>query len=518
MLDLLRVPKALANLTARRLWMGGWVVLIALGLFFRVYHLDHQVYWVDEVNTTLRTLGYTTREVEETLLTGELFRSADLQAFQQPSADRGWLDTWRSLTGSPEHTPLYFLLSRQWVAWFGSSVATWRSIAAVFGVLVFPAVYGLAWELFRNPWVAWGGVAWVAITPVHVLYAQEARPYSLLTLLTALSSALLLRAMRTARWGAWLGYGLTVVLGLYTQLLFGAVAIAHGLYVLLMQGGRLTASTRRYLLVTGGAIALLSPWLWILANSFAKVQRKTRSLGDDRYSLGELLDRWFRVLNQMTVDWELAGWNIVLLLVAIAATVLLCRNTPKHTWLFLLLLGWVPFLLLALPDLVLGGERSLRVRYLLPSALSLHLVLAFALSYIIPAKRRTDIGFQVVFVALLMLQIASCTVTSQRLVWWNKSRPTSSYYQPTAARINRTPQAKILTQSKVSDLIAWSYWLAPNTLLQYLPTDTLPDISDRPILYLHYPSPDLVAQQKTRLSPVYPANNAVDPILWALDP
>ena len=516
---------------ARKLWMGLWVALLVLGVGFRFYHLDYKVYWIDEVNTTLRSLGYTTREVEATLFTGLPFRAADLQAFQQPQAERGWAATWRSLTGSAEHAPLYFLLSRQWVAWFGSTVATWRSVAAILSLCLFPAVYWFCWELFRQPGPGWVAIAWVAVSPLHILYAQEARPYSLLAVMTAVSSASLLAALRTQRWGYWGFYGVTVVIGLYSQLLFGLVAIAHLLYLVLTEKlipekGYASAALRRYGIVSLGAIAAFSPWLWVLGSNLATVQRKTASLAADRYAVSDLIDRWFLVLNQMLIDWELAGWNILLVVGAIAAGVILIRHAPRRAWLLLGLLGGVSFLALAIPDVVLGGARSLRVRYLFPSALCLHITLAFAFACAIPSQKLSHRWIQVLLVGLLCLQIASGVITSQTLVWWNKSRPRSSYYQPTAALINQDGRSLIFTQSKVSDLLAWSYWLAPNISLQYLPTTKLPPrltrnrLPKRP-LYLHEGSADLVAALRAEghiLTPVYPANNASNPMLWRIEP
>jgi len=569
------MPERFAVPPLHRLWPGICGLLLVLGIALRFYHLDHKVYWIDEVNTTLRSLGYTTAEVQQTLLTGEPFTVADLQAFQQPSPDHGWDDTWDALRGAAEHTPLYFLLSRGWVEWFGSTVAVWRSVAAILSLFIFPALFWLCWELFQpmppgvagwrdetegemngfpfgfvppsNGLTGWLAIALVAVSPLHVLYAQEARPYSLLTLMTALSCASLLWARRSQRWLAWVVYGITVALGLYSQLLFGLVVIAHALYILLLEGG-LTRTVRRFSLVMMGAIAAFSPWLGILLTNLATVQRKTASLREET-PIGKLIDGWFRAVNQMTIDWELAGWNIVLVLGAIAATILLIRHAPRHAWLLLVLVGGGSFLGLALPDLVLGGERSLRVRYLFPTALCLHIAVAYSFSLAIPAKdpyknklhnfgvleRQSYATYfcksaktvwqrlgQGLLVGLLVVQLTSCIVTSQRALWWNKSRPSSSYYQPVATQLNQAPNPWVLTESKVSALLALSYWLRPDIPMQAIPSpDAIQRNADNHTLFLLNGSPETqiaLRQQGYELTPLYPAIATQEVRLWHLQP
>ncbi|NJL19611.1 MAG: hypothetical protein HC895_00380 [Leptolyngbyaceae cyanobacterium SM1_3_5] len=144
---------------------------------------------------------------------------------------------------------------RWWVDAIGqSTVSIVRSFSALTSLLVLPAVYWLAHELFVqieagrqylgsakrsqfDPQVretaCWFAVALVAVSPYHLLYAQEAREYALWALLTAVSSALLLRSIRLQSPASWIAYSLSLILGLYTYLLMILVAIGHGIYVLL---------------------------------------------------------------------------------------------------------------------------------------------------------------------------------------------------------------------------------------------------------------------------------------------
>ncbi len=74
-------------------------------------------------------------------------------------------------------------------------------------------MYWLCQELFHDSSTRWVAVGLMAVSPFHVLYAQEAREYSLHTALILVSSTLLLRSLRLATWQSWAWYALSLVIG-----------------------------------------------------------------------------------------------------------------------------------------------------------------------------------------------------------------------------------------------------------------------------------------------------------------
>lgn len=279
-------------------WLAIGCLIVGIGL--RFWQLDRSVFWYDEVATAIRSSGYRLEAFMAQEFTGQLVSLADLATYWQ-SDGMSWHDTWQALTSHPEHPPLYFLLTRWWMDCFGSSANSLRSLAAVLSLGLFPGIYWLCWELSRSPMVGWLAIALVSLSPIHVLYAREARQYSLWTVLVVLSGAALLRALRlsdrdqddrlhqdpnpddrrqgdrlktiqtgwTAWWAAWWPYVLTLTLGLYTALLTLLVAIAHGVYALLLDGllfDRKRPGRRVGSLVLAGAIATVAfiPWLVVL--------------------------------------------------------------------------------------------------------------------------------------------------------------------------------------------------------------------------------------------------------------
>jgi 4-amino-4-deoxy-L-arabinose transferase-like glycosyltransferase len=91
--------------------------------------------------------------------------------------------------------PLYFVLAWLWAKVFGSDEAAVRSLSALAGTVTVPVAYLAAKELVSRR----AGVATallVAVNPLLVWYGQEARSYSLLVLLCALSLVCVARSLR----------------------------------------------------------------------------------------------------------------------------------------------------------------------------------------------------------------------------------------------------------------------------------------------------------------------------------
>ena len=449
----------------------GVVALLVIGIFFRFYHLDRKVYWIDETSTSLRTLGNTRVEVLQQAFTGEVISVEEFRQYQRLRPEKGWGDTLNALTGTAEHTPLYFLLARLWVGFVGHSVGTMRFLTAVFSVLAIPCLYWLCRELFANPAVAWTAIGLYAITPIHVLFAQEARPYSLLTVWVLLSSALLLRALRLGRPIHWIAYGVTVVAGLYTQLLFTFVLLAQGLYVLIVEGigkRRITGNLTAFLITASGAVISFIPWIALLFIRQEQVSESTSSLIGNQL-LSAMIDRWVFHLNQAFLDRDLASANLLIVLLAAFALYFLIRYTPPRTWLLIGLLVSVTFLCLAIPDLINGGRRSLRIRYLFPFILGIQITFAFLFSTLTTERRKWQqkVG-QLLLAGFVIAGIIACSVSSQAVVWWNKSNPRSAYYPIVSEMINQQPNPLVISDGSVSDTLAFSAWLRPDIRLQLI--------------------------------------------------
>lgn len=434
-----------SNLTQNGRLYSTWfrfliIVLLILGIFFRFVNLDRKVYWYDETATSLRISGYTWSELEHKLFE-HVVTIEDLQHYQHVNSDRGVLNTVKSLAvEEPQHPPLYFLMARFWVQLFSNSVAVRRSLSALISLLVFPCLYWLCLELFKSSLVGWVAIALVAVSPFHVLYAQEAREYSLWTVTILLSSAALLRAMRLKTKRSWGIYAATVALGLYTYLFSGLVAIGHGIYVVITERFRLSKTLTAYLLASLAGFLAFAPWIFMVIINLSQVKETTLWVREYR-PLSTLVKMWMLNLSRIFIDFNygfsykfLLLYLFIIVFIGYSIYFVFCK-TPKQPKLFILTLIGATALILTLPALIGKGRISTITRYLIPCYLGIQLAVAYlftvkitSISVNIRQKKLWLIGM----IILTLSGVLSCIVSSQEVWWWNKY---SAIYDPNVARI-----------------------------------------------------------------------------------
>ncbi len=192
--------------TGRLVALALLAVVIAGGAL-RFTHLDRQIFWDDEVWTALRITGNGDDALEK-LYDGRTLTVARLDTMLHARAGSVSPIIKGLATFEPQWPPLWYVLAWLWSAIFGTSPQALRALAATFGIALVPAAYRLAYELFRARAPALFAAALVALSPAEIVYAREARGYSLLILIVASSMALTLYALRTRRVAPWYAFGL----------------------------------------------------------------------------------------------------------------------------------------------------------------------------------------------------------------------------------------------------------------------------------------------------------------------
>lgn len=462
------------------------IIILILGIFFRFINLDTKVYWQDEAATSLRISGYSKIEFVQQLYNGQPITVAELrERYQSPNESKNLGDTLKVFMGKAEHPPLYYLMARFWAQMFGGSVTAMRSLPALISLLAFPAMYWLCQELFAAPLISWMAIALIAVSPIHVLYAQEARQYSLWIVLILLSSAALLRAIRKKNMGSWAIYGITLVLGCYTHLFFCLVGFGHGLYLLGVAGLRHHKILKGYLFASAAALLAIAPWIWVFIqykNNSHYFDSITTALGRE-ISGSRLLGKWFRSVNRFFHDGDLGSANLILVLFAAYSIYFICRHSPKRVWWFILTLFGVTALTLGLPDLITGGQRSVRTRYLIPCGLALELAIAYLLT-LKPShspKVWQQRLWQSVTVLLISVGVISNSISARADSWWNKNIAVTKHYPKIAQIVNQAHQPLVISDTSETSILSLSYLLNPEVQLQLVTPDTLPTIDDRAI-------------------------------------
>lgn len=519
-------------------WLKGVLIfLIVLGVVFRFVNLNHKVYWHDEAYTSMRAAGYTRDEIDQDLFQNKIIRTPDLQKYQQlkPGSTAG--DTIHSLTvEDPQHPPLYFLLTRlamQTVGQplthlFNSPLTVARSLPAVISLLALPAMYALAWELFASHSISLLATTLIALSPFDVLFAQTARQYSLLTVMVILSSFLLLRAIRLCQtatalsptskrhisrhphtWLNWGLYSLAVAIGLYTLPFFGLTLISHFVYVFTCPYLDLRLKNWKTVLkffVSAVAVAILlfSPWIGVML-THSKRLFATTGWAQIFPGIDYLLKLWTLSFTSVFFDLDFGfdnPWTLIarlpFLILIVISIYTVCRRTPPATWLFVLCFSFVPFLLLAIPDLVLGGLRSAVSRYLVFCYPGVQLAVAYFLGIHLSLKRvysgrsptlsNTHTAYTLhpapytvarnwlryIGLALLVLaSLLSLTTSALATSWWSKD--VSYFNDRIADAINKTPDPLVISiigdqYTNTGDLLSISYRLNQDVQLLLLKT------------------------------------------------
>ncbi|MEG4495651.1 glycosyltransferase family 39 protein [Microcoleus sp. F10-C6] len=477
-----------ANIKNSRWLMNLLAIGILLGIGFRFFEIDRKLYWHDEAYTSIRAAGFTRQEIDGELFQNRIVPAPELQKYQQIKPGSTEADTIRSLAlEDPQHPPLYFLMARWWMQQFGSSLTASRTLPALLSLLSLPLMYALAQELFASNLAALLATALLALSPFDILFAQTARQYSLLTATVIGSSWLLLRAVRLRGWQNWVFYSLAIALGFYTHPFFCLTLIGHGVFIIAYWlfvkkrelEGHVTNSL--FFLAVIAALILYFPWIYVLATN---LERASATTDWTRVSPGllYLVKLWALSFTALFFDLDFGFDRIgnyllrlpFLLLIA-AALYTICRRTSSSTWLFIVTSIFVPFSILALPDLILGGKRSAVSRYLISCFPGVQLAVAYLLACYLKTQQRF---WQVILALVFTASIASCTVSAFSDTWWSKDL---SYFNAEVAKIinkeaiaNRSIKDTIVISDRgndftnMGDLLSLSYLLDKDVRLMLM--------------------------------------------------
>jgi mannosyltransferase len=288
------------------------------------------------------------------------------------------------------HPPLYFLVLSGSTRVFGESDAALRMPSAVLGTLAVLAFFLLGRRL-AGTGAGLAAAFLSAVSPFHVAYSQEARPYALLLLLCVVSTHALARLVDDPRRaGRRVAYGALAAAVLYTHAngvfllaahaAFGAVAIARA-----PRGtrGTLLAAAGVALLVAG---ALLAPWV-------PSALRQVRRVGDD----GWIPVPTLRTFRRALAEHAGSAWAFGLLaLLSVAGVVAGTRERAGR--LLLLLVYALP--LLGPVALSLVGPKAFLPRTAIASTVGLLLLAGTGLAWL-ATRGRSGVAAAIAALALL---------------------------------------------------------------------------------------------------------------------
>ncbi|GIW03818.1 MAG: hypothetical protein KatS3mg059_0438 [Thermomicrobiales bacterium] len=216
--------------------------IVTLGAALRIYHLFHLSLWLDEGFTVL----YSRLPWSSVL---------GLNGFYSP------------------HPPLFFSLVKA-VAAVTSDAVAGRLISVTAAIATLPVFYALATRLLdrRSALVATGVLA---VSPLHIYYAQEARMYALLVLLISVTYLALVSYWQQPAWRWAVLYGIAGALAMYID--YSAVyALAPQVVPLALIVHRQGKQARPLGLAIAAAGLAYLPWLPQVLATVSSANEETR--------------------------------------------------------------------------------------------------------------------------------------------------------------------------------------------------------------------------------------------------
>ena len=182
---------------------GMLVALLLLAFAVRVFHIDFQSLWRDEVDA-IRFSG------------GSLPHLL------------------RELTRSGHNGPLYFVFLHVWRRSTGDSEFALRYLSVIGGTLMVALTYATGRALRLQKSAALASAALIAVAPYLIWYSQEAKMYSWLASLVLLAIFAFERALhREKSAGWWALFIITTSLTFYTHILSPLMLVVYGAWALI---------------------------------------------------------------------------------------------------------------------------------------------------------------------------------------------------------------------------------------------------------------------------------------------
>jgi mannosyltransferase len=327
----------------RGLWGGAVLAMVAIAAWSALRGLGDVPFWRDEIASVT-------------------------------DAHRSLGGTWDVVRHREANMWPYYLLLNGWTR-LGTDEAFVRLPSAVFAIATVPVTMLLARRAFGDVAAVAAGLV-LALNTMLTDAGQEARAYALVALLAALSTLLLVAAVRRPRTGAWVAYALVAALMVHCHMLSALVVVAQLASLLFLPRAEVPVRELR-IAVAVLAVAVSPMVLYALTSDSGQTS-------------------WIEKISVGAVGGfaKTATGNVLLvvlyaaLFAAVAAGLIarLRRAGRSHqTWLEALVLLWV-----ALPPVALAivsvGKPLFTTQYLIGTVPGLALLLGAAVTALRPAR------------------------------------------------------------------------------------------------------------------------------------
>ncbi len=159
------------------------------------------------------------------------------------------------------HVPLYHLILHFWQFYLGQDIVAARLLSLIFFIATIPVVYLIARRILSLNWSLLA-VALFSLSPFMNWYANEARMYTLLVFVSALSQYFFLKVIQSRGKKGWLAYSLTALVGIYSHYFFAFNLLAQGIFFVLNRKSFAPGTLKKFIKLAIGLALALAPWLY----------------------------------------------------------------------------------------------------------------------------------------------------------------------------------------------------------------------------------------------------------------
>jgi mannosyltransferase len=313
-------------------------------------------------------------------------------------------------TAADVHPPLYYLALKGWTSLVGDSVRAMRGLSVLFDLTALALLYGFAADLARSP--NGGGrrlppvvpvgllaAAFMALNPLEVVEARQARMYAQGVMLAVASSWALWRGLREpgVRPWAWAVYAVTAAALVYTHN-FGLFTVAAQAVFAAGRTARRGGAVRWA--AAGGFLAVAlayAPWAPVLLRQRDQVAEVYWTPPLLPHYLAGAIEQLFR--SDLDVVLPAAGVLAPLAAAAVLAALLIRQRPPD---VYVVLLAATPFALGVLVSV--AQERNIVIGRCLAFSLPFLLIAAAEVVSVLPGRESPPATAAVLLVGLMAIQ------------------------------------------------------------------------------------------------------------------
>lgn len=310
-------------------------------LAFGLYDLDSRSLWYDETLSA---------------------RRADLE----------WGKLWTLIVNREMNMSLYYILLKLWVSFFGVNDYSVRLPSVFFAVGSVFIIYAVGKEL-QGTRVGLAAAWLLSVHAFFIYYAQEARGYTLLVLLTSGSMYFFVKSLKEPSWKTWTGFVTLGVLSVYAHLFGALILMAQAASLLFFPKGRV--DWRGVFFSAGAIVFCLVPIaLFILFQDTGDINWHTKPGLKNFSKLVSSLGGWG---DELEIGYFLFG----LLAVLFSVWKLWARKSSFETWSYAVIIFWL-FLPIVLVLALSYFKPLFKDRYLIISLPAVILMVSVGISKI----------------------------------------------------------------------------------------------------------------------------------------